>query len=302
MVINDMLQLTLAMILYIVRNVFYTVKIYLCCLPALLALFATMVTPLNLAAMAVERYIAICNPLRHSQICTVKWTHLLIGLIWVVAVSPFIPDLLVTLAVEPLSFFYSSIFCHSDYILTAPYLVYKRPIMDALYFSFVTLTLLYTYVRIVFEAKRATSEKSSATKAHNTILLHAFQLLMCLLIYVVQPIQSALFNTLPDSIPHIRYFVFVTVYMLPRFLSPIMYGVRDAAFRRYLKKYPVCHMKRTKWCSRQDFASKLTLEWDLRDILIAISMELQVLRVQVGEYHILITEYEAYFAVRKDQV
>uniref|UniRef100_A0A8C4SG55 Odorant receptor 131-2-like n=2 Tax=Erpetoichthys calabaricus TaxID=27687 RepID=A0A8C4SG55_ERPCA len=246
MVINDMIQLTLAVILYVISYVFYTIKVYFCCFLVLLAVFATMVTPLNLAAMAVERYIAICNPLHHSQICTVKRTHLLIALIWVAAVSPIIPDLFVSLAVEPVGFFQSSVFCNRENIFKAPYLFYKRPILDALYFSFVTLTLLYTYIKIVFEAKGAASDKSSATKAHNTILLHGFQLLMCLLTYVIYPIEIALLYIFPDRLPDVRYSTYLTVYILPRFLSPIIYGVRDTAFRRYLKKYLVCHIKRPK--------------------------------------------------------
>uniref|UniRef100_A0A8C4SG65 Odorant receptor 131-2-like n=1 Tax=Erpetoichthys calabaricus TaxID=27687 RepID=A0A8C4SG65_ERPCA len=246
MVINDMFQLTLAVILYVISYVFYTIKVYFCCFLILLALFATMVTPLNLAAMAVERYIAICNPLHHSQICTVQRTHLLIGLIWVAAVSPFITDFFVTVAIEPVSFFQSSVFCHPVNVFKAPYLLYKRPIIDALFFCFVTLTLLYTYIKIVFEAKGATSDKSSATKAHNTILLHGFQLLMCLLTYVIYPVETVLLYIFPDRIPDVRYSTYLTVYILPRFLSPIIYGVRDTAFRRHLKKYHLCHAKRAK--------------------------------------------------------
>ncbi|RXM91966.1 Matrilin-4 [Acipenser ruthenus] len=83
MVINDAVQLTVTVTLYIVSYVFFKINVSFCSVLILLALFATMNTPLNLAAMAIERYVAICNPLRHSQICTVRRTCILIALIWV---------------------------------------------------------------------------------------------------------------------------------------------------------------------------------------------------------------------------
>ncbi|KAL1272357.1 hypothetical protein QQF64_028219 [Cirrhinus molitorella] len=43
---------------------------------------AALNTPLILAGMAVERYVAICKPLHHHQICTVRRTYILISLIW----------------------------------------------------------------------------------------------------------------------------------------------------------------------------------------------------------------------------
>ncbi|KAL1272356.1 hypothetical protein QQF64_028218 [Cirrhinus molitorella] len=51
-------------------------------------------TPLTLAGMAIERYIAICKPLHHHQICTVRRTYILISLIWGVGVIPGLADLI----------------------------------------------------------------------------------------------------------------------------------------------------------------------------------------------------------------
>eukprot|EP00064_Thunnus_orientalis_P016260 superscaffoldBa00003177_g16324 len=72
LVINDMIQVTLTVILFVISYTLYKINVSVCCVFILLALFTTENTPLNLACMAMECYIAICLPLHHVQICTVK--------------------------------------------------------------------------------------------------------------------------------------------------------------------------------------------------------------------------------------
>ncbi|XDV35296.1 hypothetical protein PO909_005270 [Leuciscus waleckii] len=214
MVINDAVQLTVTIALFVVSYALYTISVGVCCFIILVAVFTTRSTPVNLAGMALERYIAICYPLRHAQICTVRRAYMLIGAIWFVSVVPDITDLFVTLATEPLSFFQTTVFCLRPN-------VFKDPVF---------LTLLCTYLRVVFAARALSTERTSAKRATNTILLHGVQLLMCLLSYII----------FPGRILEIRFANYLIVYILPRFLSPIVYGVRDKKFRKYLKRYFVC--------------------------------------------------------------
>ncbi|KAJ8412134.1 hypothetical protein AAFF_G00144010 [Aldrovandia affinis] len=50
--------------------------------------------------MAVERYIAICDPLYHPQICTVRRTYVLIAIIWGVGAVPVLTDFVIALAIK----------------------------------------------------------------------------------------------------------------------------------------------------------------------------------------------------------
>lgn len=240
MVINDAVQLTVTIALFVVSYALYTISVGVCCFIILVAVFTTRSTPVNLAGMALERYIAICYPLHHAQICTVRRAYMLIGAIWFVSVVPDITDLFVTLATEPLSFFQTTVFCLRPNVFKDPVLLFKRQAFDGIYFSLVFLTLLCTYLRVVFAARALSTERTSAKRATNTILLHGVQLLMCLLSYVAPGVEGILHIIFPGRILEIRFANYLIVYILPRFLSPIVYGVRDKKFRKYLKMHFVC--------------------------------------------------------------
>ncbi|XP_056156905.1 odorant receptor 131-2-like [Lampris incognitus] len=241
MVINDAIQLTITIMLFILSYIFYKINVSFCCFFILVAVFTTRNTPINLASMAIERYISICNPLRYAQICTVRRTYVLIGVIWFICVAPDITDLFVTLVTESLSFFHESVFCLRQNVFKDPILAYKRQAFDTLYFSCVFLTLVYTYLRILFAVRALSTDKVSAQRARNTILLHGAQLAMCMLSYISPSVEIILHLIFPGRVLEIRYANYLIVYILPRFLSPIIYGVRDKKFRKYLQRYFVCN-------------------------------------------------------------
>lgn len=139
------------------------------------AVLTTRSTPLILAGMAVERYIAICFPLHYSQMCTVPRTLLLICIILILTATPPISDLLITIINKPLSFFHSTIFCDHPLLFRHRSIYYKNCVFDGVYLSFVALTLLYTYCKIMLTARAASAGLASVKRARNTVLLHGVQ-------------------------------------------------------------------------------------------------------------------------------
>nr|XP_043879970.1 odorant receptor 131-2-like [Solea senegalensis]XP_043879971.1 odorant receptor 131-2-like [Solea senegalensis] len=237
LVVNDMIQVTLTVILFIVSYTVYKFSVSICCTFILIALFATENTPLNLACMAVECYIAICFPLRHVQVCTVRRTWMMIGLIWATSMLSVLPDLFITLATEPLDFFHSRVFCLRETAFRNPHILKKRDITYIMYLVMVWLVIFYTYFRILFTA---TSASKDAKKARNTIVLHGFQVLLCMTTYAEPLLKNALLLWFPKNYTDSLFAMYVIIQMLPRSISPIIYGVRDKTFRGYLKRYILC--------------------------------------------------------------
>uniref|UniRef100_A0AAZ1X1D7 G-protein coupled receptors family 1 profile domain-containing protein n=1 Tax=Oreochromis aureus TaxID=47969 RepID=A0AAZ1X1D7_OREAU len=234
LVLNDMIQVTLTVILFVSSYIFFQINVSVCCVLILLALFATENTPLNLACMAVECYIAICIPLRHVQICTVKRTLMLIGLIWMTSMLSVLPDLFISLATIPLDFFHSRVFCLRETVFQNPHIIKKRDITYIVYLVIVWFIIFFTYFKILFTAKTASQD---ATKARNTIILHGFQVLLCMSIYAEPLLRQVLQQWFPKNYSDSLFACYILFQILPRAISPIVYGVRDKTYRKYLKRY-----------------------------------------------------------------
>ncbi|XP_050930534.1 odorant receptor 131-2-like [Lates calcarifer] len=211
LVVNDMIQLTISISLFIFTYTFRTIYVSICCLFILPAIFTTQNTPLNLAFMAAECYIAVCLSV--------------------------LPDIFILLATEPLEFLNSRVYCYRDSVFRSTYSLKKRDASHILFLVVVWLTLFYTYFRILFVAKAADAD---AKKARNTILLHGFQVLLCMIVYVRPMLLQLLTDLFPGGVRFIKFAVFIINQILPRFVSPIVYGLRDKTFRKYFKQYLLC--------------------------------------------------------------
>ncbi|KAM9361375.1 odorant receptor 131-2-like [Symphorus nematophorus] len=237
LVVNDTIQVILTVLLFVISYTVYKINVSLCCVFMLIALFTTENTPLNLACMAVECYIAICLPLRHVQICTIKRTLILIGLIWTTTMLSVLPDLFITLATQPLDFFHSRVLCLRRNVFPNPLLIKKRDITYSVFLIIVWFTIFYTYFRILFTAKTASKD---AKKARNTILLHGFQLLLCMASYATPQLKDALLKWFPRNYSDSLFACYIVVQVLPRSISPIIYGLLDSTFRKHLKRHLLC--------------------------------------------------------------
>ncbi|XP_029947512.1 odorant receptor 131-2-like [Salarias fasciatus] len=244
LVINDMIQLTTAISLVILGNIFYRINVVLCCFILTFALCTTFNTPLNLAVMALECYVAVCLPLRHSELCTINRTYILIGCIWAMSTVSVTADIFLAVAAEPKHLmFNNALYCENDNVLRHPVTSQKKVFSFIVFMVAVWFTIFYTYVNIFLAARAAKSTKSTsghAKKARNTILLHGFQLLLSMLTYVAHLLIKGLISLFPKNFSEIVFVVYVIVHIFPRLVSPIVYGLRDNTFRRYLKRHLLC--------------------------------------------------------------
>ncbi|KAM9361372.1 odorant receptor 131-2-like [Symphorus nematophorus] len=237
LMLNDMIQLTTSISLFIFSYTFRTIYVSICCLLILPAVLTTQNTPLNIAFIALECYIAVCMPLRYNHICTVQRTHIVIGMIWTMSSLSVLPDVFILLATEPLEFLNSRVICQRDTVFRSTYSLKKRDVSHISFLVVVWLTLFYAYFRILFVAKAAAA---AAKKARNTILLQGFQVLLCMMVYVQPMLYQGLVYFFPGRLKTIYFIIFIINQILPRLASPIIYGLRDKTFRSYFKTYFLC--------------------------------------------------------------
>ncbi|XP_053553005.1 odorant receptor 131-2-like [Bombina bombina] len=233
MIINDTLYLSLGMWLYIAAMYIVLTPVPICYIIFTLSTSTFRITPYNLAAMSLERYVAICFPLRHPQICTTRKTSLVIAIIWLVALIPNVADFIALNLFVEKNYYSFNIVCTRVVITKTEVQNSIRLFSLIISFTIVGLIIIFTYVKVILVARKIGSDKSSAMKASKTIVLHAFQLLLCMFSF-----SSSLTETyLAKYLIYINLFNFLLFMCLPRFLSPLIYGFKDAVFKKHLRTF-----------------------------------------------------------------
>ncbi|XP_044140295.1 odorant receptor 131-2-like [Bufo gargarizans] len=232
MLINDTLYLILALVLSVAFMYLIYIPMPICYIMVSLAVTTFKVTPYNLAVMALERYIAICFPLRHIVLCTTQRSYFVIAVLWFIGTLPNIADFIVLIVTAEKSFFSKYLLCTHDSIILKPLQSSIRSFTLITSIILVSLIIMFTYIRVILIARKTNSKSSSASKAGRTLMLHAFQVLLSLL---------SLTSTFTESykgeyVLILVSFNFLFFMCLPRLLSPLIYGLRDEVFRKYIKK------------------------------------------------------------------
>ncbi|MBN3311212.1 OPRK protein, partial [Amia calva] len=225
MLFNDSIQLLTSMLLYIFASVSLHLITGVCAIILLISSTTYYNSPLNLAMMALERYIAICFPLRHSEIATPTRTRVVICVIWFFGSLNECIRILIILITEPL-YFLSSIHCADSQLLRSTLLLDVNAAVTAFYFVSVALIIIYTYVAIILEARFVSCEKASVTKARNTVLLHLCQFALCLTSFLHGVMETLASNLDGSVFVSIQYTLFVVLIVFPRCLSPLIYGLK----------------------------------------------------------------------------
>ncbi|RXN20192.1 olfactory receptor 2AK2-like protein [Labeo rohita] len=244
LIINDIITLSVSVILFMFVYLLPKINVAICCVFIFIGSSVYKNTPLNLAGMAIERFVAVCYPLHHARICTVQNTKILIGIIWLVGAVPAVVDLLVVIILRPLSFFTSSRKCYHRNVFDFEYNIISHAVFNIGYMCLVWVLLFYTYFKVLFSAKAAASEPAQAQKARRTILLHGVQLLLCTLSLFTAVLDGALTSFFPYYRSIIYFCTFLLTSILPRLLSPLIYGMRDQKFKKYMKSSLMCGYKR----------------------------------------------------------
>ncbi|XP_060791118.1 odorant receptor 131-2-like [Neoarius graeffei] len=238
MLFNDLIQLFVTSLLYIFGLAYLRLAMTACAFLVFVSSTTFRNAPLNLALMSIERYVAISFPLRHAEIATQKRTCIAIGIIWFMGLLHFLIDLFYVVAKDP-KFLTSQIFCTRERLFIKQWQVEVHQGFNVFYFVSVSMIVLFTYISILITTRSISSNKDSAVKAHKTVLLHLIQLGLCLTSFLFSIIErvAAMASSNSSLFMDLRYLNYVFVLLLPRCLSPLIYGLRDDAVRPLFMYY-----------------------------------------------------------------
>ncbi|XP_029027563.1 odorant receptor 131-2-like [Betta splendens] len=236
MMINDTLQVMFSVLLFLL--VMAQVRFALgLCFPLLFISTATFKnTPFILATMSLERYVAIFYPMQRPAAWCSDRIWIIILVLWLLSCMFPIIEYSIGQRDPAVNTFFTPVLCQSTTVNSSPIQALFRTAVNVLSFSIVAIIIILTYVRILLETQKMKQEKRTVSKATHTVLLHGFQLLLCMLAFTM-PITETLIVIMVDWLPeYIAFFNYFCFALMPRFLSPLIYGFRDQSLRTYIGK------------------------------------------------------------------
>ncbi|XP_060799454.1 odorant receptor 131-2-like [Neoarius graeffei] len=237
----DSVLMLLSDLLFVGAYFQYAMHIIPCSIICTVSVFLTCCTPLTLVAMCLERYVAICMPLRHAVISTGRTRLYGIFIIW--TISSIIPlfNFIGYCTVVSSAAQYSYAVCTMEQMIREAWQAHGRAIIFIILFLCLIIIIVFTYIKIMIAARAASSEKKKSTsKSLRTVLLHAFQLLLCIMHFLNPYIEMAYWRFEESILQNIKYSMFITFVIAPRCLSPLIYGLRDEFFFNALRYYAMC--------------------------------------------------------------
>ncbi|XP_075956938.1 odorant receptor 131-2-like [Anarhichas minor] len=236
--LSDSFLLFMSNIMLIFNYFQFTMPVWLCIIISVVAILYFVVTPVTLTAMTLERYVAICMPLQHGELCSQSSTVNCILIIHALSSIPFIIVFSIFFASASLSFYTQYRVCTIQIFILYRWQDDIRAGVYQFYFMLMCITIVFCYVKIMKVAKAASGEQRKSTwKGLRTVILHAFQLLLCLIQLWLPFIETAVLQISFKLFIFVRYINYIIFILAPRCLSPLIYGLRDETFVHALKSY-----------------------------------------------------------------
>ncbi len=247
--LSDSLFLIMSDLLLVFGYFHVSIHVGLCITFCFILLLYYFVTPVTLTAMTLERYVAICMPLRHAELCSTRRALCCIFIIHSLSSVPCIVMLSGFFAFATHSFFTQSKKCSVEIFIVHNWQQHLRSAISQFYFLIMFITIVFSYVKIMKVAKAASGEdKKSTWKGLRTVILHAFQLLLCLIQLWCPFIEAAALQVNFMTFINVRFFNYIIFTLTPRCLSPLIYGLRDEMFFHALKNLVLCGLRKKPLC------------------------------------------------------
>uniref|UniRef100_A0A3Q3A5Z7 G-protein coupled receptors family 1 profile domain-containing protein n=1 Tax=Kryptolebias marmoratus TaxID=37003 RepID=A0A3Q3A5Z7_KRYMA len=246
LLLADTVQLAQSQVQFLLSVCRVKLAYSLCTALSMLANLTTGISPLTLVVMPLERYVAVCFPLRHASIITIRNTTVAVIAIWAVSSLNNLTRVLLFLQFpfEKVKRLQIRDLCSNiALVLGSLTAEYDRAYTIVLFVS-AGVAATFSYIGVIAAARSASTDKALAHKARNTLLLHLVQLGLSLSSTINNPLIIALSKILTRTaflwVQNVFYVCFI---IFPRCLSSLIYGLRDQTIRPVLMYHLCCHLK-----------------------------------------------------------
>ncbi|XP_027888124.1 odorant receptor 131-2-like [Xiphophorus couchianus] len=246
LLLADTAQLAICQVLFLLSVCRITLTYPVCGMLTVFANITSVTSPLTLMVMSLERCVAVCFPLRHAMIVTIRNTRLAIVAIWTSSSlhNIFRVILLLDFPFKNLDSLQMTNLCNEfNMLLGSRSKMYDNAFTGFLFAS-AAIVVISSYVGVIIAARSASTGKASALKARNTLMLHLVQLCLSLSSTIYNTLLVAIMKII-QSVGFIRLnkFLYVLIILFPRCLSSLIYGLRDQTIRPILLGHLGCHQK-----------------------------------------------------------
>ncbi|XP_053188073.1 odorant receptor 131-2-like [Scomber japonicus] len=241
----DTVLLALSQLLYIISTCRLRLTYPVCGFLVMLTNVVTDISPLTLVVMSLERYVAVCYPLRHATIINTRNTGVAIGVVWTFSsLNVFIQVLLLLdFPFEDLESERMKSFCVKEMLL-GPMSDHYNKAYTCFVFISASIAIISSYIGVMIAARSASTDKASADKVRNTLLLHLVQLGLSLSSTMHNPFLIVISKVVDMTVfIRIQIVVYVCIFIFPRCLSALIYGIRDQTIRPILVYHLCCRLK-----------------------------------------------------------
>ncbi|XP_039894873.1 odorant receptor 131-2-like [Simochromis diagramma] len=241
----DTVQLAQSQIHFLLAVLRITVSYPVCTFLVGFTHLTAVISPLTLVVMPLERYVAVCYPLRHATIITIRNTGTAITVIWAISFLNIIIRTLLFLSLfEKLGKVEVKYLCSEISILLGT----KSDHFDKAFTCIVVVAagvaVIFSYIGVIVAARSASTDKALAFKARNTLLLNLMQLFLSLSSTIYYPLLVPLSVTVTRIVlVRIQNVFFLLFFILPRCLTSLIYGLRDQTIRPVLIYHLCCRLK-----------------------------------------------------------
>ncbi|XP_054482273.1 odorant receptor 131-2-like [Anoplopoma fimbria] len=246
LIFGDTYQQVPNLLLYLLACLLLKIPYYACGVLVLFIVFIESVSPLTLAVMSLERYVSVCHPLRHATIFTVRSTGTAIAAVWTFSF------IYILIRVFMLVYLFATIsmnlqmndFCSKEgFFFPLIFVEFEKVYVSTLFLS-VGVAIIGSYIGVARVARSASTDKESAKKALQTLLLHLIQLTLVLTSSLFSTIIIAIARTVNRSaLLRVYNICFVLLIILPRCLGTLIYGLKDQTIRPVLLKNLCCRWR-----------------------------------------------------------